>query len=387
MRDVASAIVGVGYTEISRNSGRSTLQLAVEASKAAIGDAGLRTQDVDGFITYALNDSDAAMSLPMALGVENPGLMLDWAEGGGNVACGVVGLADAAIRAGLSKTVVVYRSLNGRSGHRLGGSGQAIDSNGTREFMTPVGWITYPQFVAMWTRRHMELYGTTYDHLGMVAVKTRRNAVDNPRAQLRKPITLEEHHASPMICDPFRLFDICLESDGACAVVVTSVERSRECAKPPVGILAAAHGGVTGPGRDLSDVIGQQELGRNFGYGIRDRLYGNAGVGPDDLDFAEIYDCFTGTVLLSLEGMGIVETGEAGPYVMESDTLVLGGRLPVNTHGGLLSEGYLHGLNHVTEAVQQLRNECGPRQVEGAEVGLVTAGAMSTGSALILGRV
>jgi acetyl-CoA acetyltransferase len=388
MRPVASAIVGVGYTEISSNSGRSTLQLATEAAQAALADAGLEAGDVDGLVTYHLDDSDPELSLAQTLGLENTGVMLDWSDGGGNLACAVVGLADAAIRAGMASTVIVYRSLNGRSGRRLGGMGQGVDSTGSRQFMTPVGWTTYPEMIAMWARRHMEVYGTESKHLGTVAVKSRAHAAENPRAQMREPITLDDYFGSPVICDPFRLYDICLESDGACAVVVTAADRAQDTAKPPVGILGAVHGGTaSGPGGDLADVLGMGDLARNFGWGVRDRLYGMAGVTPADLDFAEIYDCFTASVILQLEGFGIVGPGEAGPYVAQDDAFSLGSMLPINTHGGLLSEGYLHGLNHVTEAALQLRGECGPRQVEGAELGLVTAGAMATGSALVLGRI
>lgn len=387
-RPVASAVVGVGYTDISPKSGRTTLQLSTEAALAALDDAGLAARDVDGLVTYHLDDSDPALSLGQALGLEDAGLMLDWSHGGGNIAAGVVGIADAAIRAGMAHTVIVYRSLNGRSGHRLGGMGQGVDSTGSRQFMTPSGWTTYPEMVAMWARRHMEVYGTTQEQLGTIAVKTRAHAQENPRAQKRDPLTLDDYFASPLICDPFRLYDICLESDGACAVVVTSLDRAKDTAKRPIGILGAAHGGGEhGPGTDLADVIGMGDLARNFGYAIRDRLYGMAGVGPGDFDFAEIYDCFTASVVLQLEGFGLVGPGEAGPYVMQPDAFLIGGKLPINTHGGLLSEGYIHGLNHVTEAVLQLRGECGARQVPDAELGLVTAGAMATGSALILGHL
>lgn len=386
MRSVASAIVGVGYTEISANSGKTTLQMAVEATQGALKDAGLSANDVDGVVTYHLQDSDSAITMAHALGLENPGVLMDWSHGGGNIACAVVGAADAAIRAGMAHTVVVYRSLNGRSGSRLGGMGQKVDSSGSREFMTPVGLLTYPQMIAMWARRHMEVYGTTEEQLGTIAVKSRAHALENARAQMRKPMTMDDYLASPMICDPFRLFDICLESDGACAVVVTAIDRAKDTAKTPVTILGAAHGGMSTVGWDAADVSGMGDLTKNFGYAVRDRLYGMAGVGPADLDFAEIYDCFTASVILTLEGMGIVGPGEAGPYVMEPDSFSLGGKFPINTHGGLLSEGYLHGLNHVTEATLQLRGEGGPRQVHGAEVGLVTGGAMATGSALILGK-
>lgn len=385
-REVASAIVGVGYTDFSAKSGRTTLQLAVQAAKSALDDAGLDEQEVDGFLTYHLDDTDPAMALAQALGVQNPNLMLDWSDGGGNLPSALVGMADAAIRAGMADTIIVYRSMNGRSGRRLGGTNQELEKEGSREYMTPVGWLTYPQMVAMWCRRHMEVFGTTSDQLGTVSVKSRQHATQNPRAQQRDPLTLQDYRESRMICDPFRLYDICLETDGACAVLITSVGRAKDTAKQPVGILGAAHGGI-GPGQDLSDVAGMPDLTRNFGYGIRDRLYGMAGIGPDDLDFAELYDCFTHSVILGLEGMGIVPPGEAGAYVEEEDSLLLGGRLPINTHGGLLSEAYIHGLNHITEATLQLRGESGSRQVEDAEVGLVTSGAMATGSALILGRL
>jgi acetyl-CoA acetyltransferase len=312
--------------------------------------------------------------------------MLDWL-GGGNVASAVVGAADAVIRAGQAHTVIVYRAMNGRSGRRLGGTGEALDTSGAREFMVPVGWTTYPQHIAMWCRRHMECYGTTSEQLGRVALVSRQHAGLNPHAQQREPLTLEAYLDSPMIVEPFRLLDICLETDGACALVVTSVERAQHLARPPVGILSCAYGGRRAPGTDLDDDLAWPEMSANFTGAIRDRLFGQAGVTVADIDVAEIYDCFTYSVLMALEGLGFVGPGEAGPYVEQPSSLVLGGDMPVNTHGGLLSEGYIHGLNHVVEATRQLRGEATGRQVDGAEVALVTGGAMTVGSGLILGAL
>lgn len=380
-----SAIVGVGYTEFSKASGKSTLAMAVEATRSALADAGIDKQDVGGVVTYAMGDSAPAAGVVSYLGRDEPTWLVDW-NGGGNLACGVVGLADAAIRSGVADVVVAYRSLNGRSGKRLGGSGQAPPFGGSQEVSTPMGLMTYPQRVAMWCRRHMETHGTTSEQLGQIAIKTRAHAVLNERAVMRKPLDLEGYLASPMIADPLRLNDICLETDGAVAVVLSSQQRAASCRQTPVFVLSSAYGAMTSPGTDFNDYLSWPDMTQNFTRQMRDPLFGQAGVTQDDIDVAEIYDCFTHTVVMGLEGLGFCGPGEAGDYVSEPDTLVLGGRMPVNTHGGLLSEGYLHGMNHIVEAVEQLRGQSGVRQVPDAEVALVTGGAMTNGSGLILGR-
>lgn len=381
-----TAIVGIGYTEFSKQSNRSTLSLAEEACRNAISDAGLTSADVDGMVSFALNDSSPTHAVATALGLPNPGWMLDWL-GGGNVASAVVGAADAAIRAGQAETVVVYRAMNGRSGKRLGGTGQPQTASGPRQFMAPLGWMTYPQHIAMWCRRHMERYGTSKDALGRIATVTRAHAGNNPRAQHREPMSLADYHNAPKIVDPFGLYDICLETDGACAVVVTSVENARSLRHRPVGVLSSAYGGGRFPGMDLDDDLNYEEMSANFTGPIRDRLFGKAGIGVNDVDVAEIYDCFTYSVIMALEGLGFAAPGEGGAYAEDPSTLTMRSSMPVNTHGGLLSEGYIHGLNHVVEASQQLRNEAGDRQVPGAEVALVTGGAMTVGSGLVLAAV
>ncbi|MBM3489977.1 MAG: acetyl-CoA acetyltransferase [Alphaproteobacteria bacterium] len=375
------AIAGIGHTNYSSRSGRTVLDLASEACGKALADAGLMAAEIDGFVSYTFNDSVPAMAVATQLGCNATRYVVDL-QAGGNAANLVIQTAAMAIEAGLANSVLVYRAMNGRSGFRLGG-GREFRAQGITQFTAPFGWITYPQAMAMWCRRHMVKYGTTSEHLGHVAVTCRANAGLNPRAMKRQPITLDDYFASRPIVEPFRLLDICLETDGACAVLVTSAERARDLKQRPVRILGAAYGGGPQQGDDLFDALRWPEHATNYAAYIADELWRSAGVGPQDIDVAEIYDCFTYSVLAQLEGFGFCKPGEGGPFVA-SGAIARDGSLPVNTHGGLLSEGYIHGLNHVIEAVQQLRGEAGPRQIQGAELALTTAGAMSCGSALVL---
>jgi acetyl-CoA acetyltransferase len=375
------AIAGIGHTDYSSRSGRTVLDLASEACGKAIDDAGLTAAEVDGFVSYTFNDSVPAMAVATQLGCTATRYVVDL-QAGGNAANLVIQTAAMAIAAGLANNVLVYRAMNGRSGFRLGG-GREMRAEGITQFTAPFGWITYPQAMAMWCRRHMVKYGTTSEQLGHIAVTCRANAALNPRAMKREPITLEDYFASRMIVAPFRLLDICLETDGACAVLVTSAERARDLKQRPIYILGAAYGGGPQQGDDLFDALRWPDHATNYAAYIADELWRGAGVGPQDIDVAEVYDCFTYSVLAQLEGFGFCKPGEGGPFVA-SGAIGRGGSLPINTHGGLLSEGYIHGLNHVVEAAQQLRGQAGPRQVAGAELALTTAGAMSCGSALVL---
>jgi acetyl-CoA acetyltransferase len=201
----------------------------------------------------------------------------------------------------------------------------------------------------------------------------------------RVPLTMDAYLESRWIVEPFRLYDICLETDGACAVVVASDDVARSCRTTPVSVLSWGLFGGAGPGLDLGDLLEWDDLTHNYGRGLADGLFGRAGISMSDVDVAEIYDCFTFTILLTLESLGLFAPGEAGAY-FESGGGRLGSELPVNTHGGLLSEAYIHGMNTVYEAVEQLRGDAGERQVEDAEVALVTSGAMTIGSGMILGR-
>jgi acetyl-CoA acetyltransferase len=379
VRDRA-AIVGVGYTPFSKDSGVSTLTLAIDAILAALDDAGLTVDDVDALATHRVGDSTPPWVVAPALGIPEVSWHLDQ-FGGGSVSHAVIGQAAMAVATGVARTVVCYRAINARSEFRMGGTGRGVAPVFDAQYQAPYGYFAPPQQFAMAARAHMIKYGTTHEQLGHIAVGQRANAVKNPRALKRDPITLDDYLASRWIAEPLRLLDCCLETDGACAVVVTSAEHARDLAAPPVLISGAVWGGgdsfFSGQGGDFT----VSEAAR-----IAPRLYAMAGVGPEDIDVAELYDCFTYSVLVQLEDYGFCAKGEGGSYAASGATR-LDGPLPVNTHGGFLSEGYVHGINHVAEAVAQLRGTAGDRQVSGAEVALSTAqpGYVLAGtSALIL---
>ncbi len=377
------AITGIGYTEYSGHSGKTVLSLAVEACQKAIRDAGISLAEVDGIVSYNFGDSIPAIAVATGLGMPAATYAVDFASGG-NAANLVIQTAAMAIEAGMAKNVLCYRAMNGRSGYRLGGS-RDVNARGITQFTAPFGWITYPQAMAMWCRRHMVKYGTTSEQLGTIAITCRQNASRNERAMMRQPITLDDYLNSRMIVEPFRLLDICLESDGGCAVLVSSAEHAQDLQHPPIYIMGAAYGGGPNQGDDLFDAIRWPDHSHNYAKYIAKDLWQSAGITPDDVDVAEIYDCFTYSVIMQLEGFGFCPEGEGGRFV-QGGRINLHGELPINTHGGLLSEAYIHGLNHVVEAVFQLRGDAGPQQVKGAEIALTTAGAMTVGSALILRR-
>ena len=375
------AIAGVGYTKYSKASGVTVLELATDACRRAAADAGMPPDEIDGIVSFHFVDSVPSMAVATALGLADPQYVVEFSSGG-NAANLVTLTAAAVISAGLAKNVLCFRAMNGRSGFRLGG-GRQLAAHGVTQYPAPFGWITYPQAMAMWCRAHMNKYGTTKEQLGAVATTVRENAVLNERAMLRKPLAMDEYLNARRIVDPFGLYDICLESDGACAVLVTGAERARDLRKRPVYIMGGAYGGGPHQGEDLFDAIRWTDLAENFTPYIAKALWKSAGIGPQDVDIAEIYDCFTYSPIMALEGLGFCKPGEGGPFVA-SGAIRRDGALPLNTHGGLLSEAYIHGLNHVVEAVEQLRGESGARQVAGAEIALTTAGAMTCGSAMIL---
>jgi len=400
-------IAGIGETRYARwgQIGDVTEhELALEAIQRAVADAGLTIDDVDGLASFA-DDRNEAVFIAADLGL--PALRygnMVWLPGGGG-GCAAVGNAAMAVETGQAEVVVVYRSLCQGQFFRFGTGG--LDASkpvaeppkptvnqatslmlAAMGFTMPFGLIQAAAAYALPTRRHMHLYGTTGAQLGRIAVTFREHASRNPRAVMgKKPMTLADHQASPMIADPHRLFDCCLESDGACAVVVTTAERARELATRPIEILASEQGAPKGYGwgpftnANVADEIyatgGTEEMAG--------RLYGKAGLGPSDVDVAQIYDHFTGCVLMQLEDYGFCKRGEGGPFVESGALSWPNGGLPTNTHGGNLSEAYIHGLNHVVEGVRALRGDSA-NPVEGAEVCLVTSAACVPSSALLLGR-
>jgi acetyl-CoA acetyltransferase len=399
-------IVGVGETRYARwgKIGNATEHaLACQAIQRAVADAGLSIDDVDGLASFA-DDRNEAVFLAAELGL--PSLRyanMVWMPGGGGGCAGVANAA-MAVETGQAKAVVVYRSLCQGQFFRFGAGGLlaagAADPKGpsvqqanslmmaSMGFALPYGLVMAAAGYALPTRRHMHLYGTTSEQLGKIAVTFREHANRNPRAVMgARPMTLADHQASPMIADPHRLLDCCLESDGACAVVVTTAERARDLAKRPVEILASEQGAPKGYafGPFTNANIADELYATGGCEELAGRLWGKAGLSPGDVDVAQIYDHFTGCVLMQLEDYGFCKRGEGGPFVESGALSWHGGSLPTNTHGGSLSEAYIHGLNHVVEGVRSLRGES-TCPVEGAEVCLVTSAACVPSSALVLGR-
>jgi acetyl-CoA acetyltransferase len=286
--------------------------------------------------------------------------------------------------------VLVYRSLNGRSGRRYGlsplASARAGGNNSYDEFFAPYGLLTPGQIFALMARRHMIDYGTSEKDLGAIALTCRARANQNPRAQMHdRSLSMDEYLAARMIASPLRLYDFCRETDGASALVVTSTERARDLARPPVLISAVAQGSPPAPQPGIQfPVLMRDDLTTLPARQAADTLYRRAGLGPAEIDVAQLYDCFTITVLLQLEDYGFCPKGEGGAYA-SSGEIDLGGRTPINTGGGHLSEGYIHGMNHIVEGVRQMRGTS-TGQVDGAETCLVTSTPLPPGSALILRR-
>lgn len=375
-----TAIAGVGYTALTKDSGVSVLNLATEACRGALDDAGLAAAEIDGIVSFSLfEDSVPAQSVATALGSRELRYAIDL-NLGGQAPCYAVALAALAVSSGMANNVLVYRALNGRSGVRIGSQPFASP---TAQYRYPIGLTAFPQLIALWGRRFMIETGATYEHLGAVVLAQRAYAALNERAIRRTPLTMDEYLAAPFVVDPFRSHDCTSEVDGACAVLVTSLDRARTLARPPAVIEGAAWVTPSGSGLDMGDFFSWTDWSRNCHSYLADRLWKSARVGPDEVDFAEIYDCFSSVVLFALEGLGLAGRGESGDFVAAGET-ALDGSLPVNTHGGLLCEGYLHGMNTVAEAVLQIQGRGGERQVPSAGRCVVTSAALQDGSALVL---
>lgn len=379
------AISGIGATDFSVNSGRTVLSLATGAALAAIADAGLKPDDIDGIIRCE-QDEVTHNDLAYALGLTDLAYWGSTGTGGGAPA-GMIAQAVAAIVAGLAKTVLVFRSLNGRSGVRFGagrGTGTVGGNGSFDEYFMPHGLVTPGQMWAILAQRHMHEFGTTSEQLGHIALACRARANANPAAQMHaKKMTMEDYLASKMISDPLRLFDYCLETDGACAVVVTSVERAKDAPQPAAVIRSVAQASIPRVQAGMAfPVLMRPSLTEQPSANVARTLYQRAGLGPSDIDVAQFYDCFTPTVLFQLEDYGFCKKGEGGPFAA-SGALELGGTLPINTAGGNMSEGYIHGVNHIVEGVRQIRGTS-TNQVQDAEVCLVTSGLPIATGAMIL---
>lgn len=376
-----TAIIGVGETVYSRNSDKSQLVLTLEAALAAIEDAGLTPKDIDGVIPYALGGV-VAEDFITNFAIENLRYSAVIPMGG---ASAVAALQSAAMAVATGTANNVLLTL-GRSNVATARAAQRINQmpqfRVVREFEMPLGTNAPAQFYAPMARRHMELYGTTSEQMGHVAITCRQHAQMHDNAMMRKPMTLDDHQQSRMIADPFRLFDCCLESAGAAAVVVSASDRAADAPHLPVYLTSVVEGHPESP----SAITQRQDMTQLGLAKAAPKAFAIAGIKPSDIDVAQIYDCFTYTVICQLEDLGFCAKGDGGPFVMDGH-IALGGALPVNTHGGLLSQAHIAGMNHIVELVSQLRGDAGSRQVEAAEIGLVTGyGDLGDGSIAIMRR-
>jgi len=375
-----ACVTGIGETTYMRGSTQTAFELQLASSLKAIADAGLKPTDIDGVIPVGIvsgtaDDFIENFSIPdLRFSAVIP-------HGGASPVMALQAAA-AAVAAGVCRHVLITFGRNVSMGSNKAGARihNMPQFHYVTEFEYPMGAIAPAQLYAPMARRHMELYGTTVQQFGEVAVACREHALLNGNAVMKKPITLEDHFNSRMISDPFRLLDCSLESDGGAAVIVSAAACANDTAQPMVYISGVAEGHPDSPGS-----ITQRPDMTSLGIGkAAKRAFEMAGVTHADIDVTEIYDCFTYAVIRQLEDMGFCAKGEGGAFV-EGGRLKLGGALPTNTHGGLLSQAHVWGLNHVVELVRQLRGHGGAAQVKNAKVGLVTGyGDMGDGALAIM---
>jgi len=382
-----ACIIGTGQTEYAKWGGiqdRSEFKLALEAIQAAARDAGIPLKAIDGFASYS-DDRNQPVALQVALGLKELRFTsMVWGGGGGG-SCGALDMAAAAVETGRADYVVVFRSLAQGQFGRYGN----FDPEGSA-FHYPFGLFSPAQMLALPLRRHMYEYGTRQEHLAEIALVSRENAHRNPDAVMGgRPLDIDMYMASRIISDPLKLYDCCQENDGACAVIVTSLERARDAASVPVKILASAHG--AGPEWGETGAFGGQnppleDYASSGARSVAAHLYQRAGITPADVDVAQIYDNFTGQVLMSIEDFGFCGRGEGGGFIADGHIRPTGS-LPINTHGGHHSEAYIHGMNHIVEGVRQIKGQS-TTQITNAEICLVTGGpGIAPTSAAILSRL
>lgn len=375
------AVTGIGETDYMRGSPKSSFELQIEASLKAIADAGLSPKDIDGIIPIGITGAPAEEYVTN-FGIPDLRFSAITPLGG---ASGIAALqaAVAAISAGICNHVLIPSGRNVSSGARAGVRiHQMPQFHLVTEFEYPLGAISPAQLYAPMARRHMELYGTSSRQFAEVAVAMREHAILHGNAVMKKPITIEDHQNSRMITDPFRLLDCSLESDGGAALVVSAAARARDMRQTVVEIMGVAEGHPDSP----SSITQRADMTRLGIAKAAPKAFAMAGVSPSDIQVAEIYDCFTYIVICQLEDMGFCKKGEGGAFV-EGGRLRLGGGLPTNTHGGLLSQAHMLGMNHIVELVRQLRGQGGRTQVAGAEIGLATGyGDLGDGALTIMRR-
>jgi acetyl-CoA acetyltransferase len=362
------AIVGVGETPVGKLPDLGSVQIQAQAVLRALEDAGLGLRDLDGLVNldpYTQPNSMFAVTLAEYLGI-NPSFLSTVDVGGTVTAMTMLQQAVWALESGYCKTVACVYGENSKTGRPPAMQGLYMGNlMGGEEWEEPFGCQGMVIPYALLAQRYFEQFGAGEEDLAAVAMNVRRHAQLNPNAQRREPMTMEDYLGSRMISTPLRLFDCSLVSDGGGAVILTTRDRAMSLGVPPVTISAigvrATHNSVAQQ-PDIED-LGMAAAGRD--------AFAAAGLGPHDMDVLELHDAFTISVLVTLDALGYSRPGEAGALVRSGAT-GLGGRWPLNTHGGLLSQAHIGGILHVTEAVQQLRGRCGPRQVDGASRAIVS---------------
>src|SRR5690625_3451046 len=366
-----AAIAGIGLTEFSKNSGVSELSLAAQCIQAACDDAGLDPSEIDGLVSYTLDSTDE-IEVARAVGAGDLRLFSKINYGGG---------------AAVGNNVVCWRARNGRSGQRMGQgvSGNIISSDLIHwSWYLPYGMLTPGSWIAMIAHKYMDRYGVTAEDLGRVAISQRNYAQANPRAYFHgQPLTMEEYLASRMIAEPLRLYDFCQETDGGCAILITSRERARDLKQKPAVIRGVVQASTQGQEQMTSfyrrelDSLPEMELAARL-------VYEQSGLGPDDIDAACLYDAFTSEIIMQLESFGFCGRGE-GKDLVRDGALDIDGRLPNNTHGGLLSEAYIHGMNNIAEGARLIRGTS-TSQPKSVNHVLVSSGVGVPTGAMILGH-
>ena len=379
-RDVA--IAGVGSSTITRDGDDPVERLAIDACVAALDDAGLAANDVDGIFQYSFGwDSPDCHYIQRALGISDLAAYADiGAMGPSGLASALAGIS--AVASGACETAVVFRAISQRAGNTgsYGGGGAPSGAMGDNlRFTVPYGYAPIIPAIAMMMSRRIEELGGAIEDYGYIAINARRWSAMNERAVLREPLSMEDYLSSRVLSEPLRLLDCDYPVSGATAVVVTSAERARDMRKPPVVVDATAY--ATGPTPDWIQA-------EDFLFGATrlcaERLWSRASVTAQDVSLACLYDGFTHITISWLEALGFCGIGEAGAFIDKGRRIGPGGALPLNPHGGQLAEGRLHGLRHLAEATAQLRGECGERQVPGAQVAVVTNGHGPQCAALLL---